>query len=665
MKKKIIIFPAAVCLVFSAILLTCCKQNPSPDYQKQYRDYPIKPVEFTKVRLNDRFWKPRIDKNLQVTIPASFKKCEETGRIENFKVAGKLKKGAFRGFFPFDDSDLYKIIEGASYSLAIHSDPILSAYLDSIITYIAAAQEPDGYLETWRTINPDKPPTDWSGEKRWSNIQSGHELYNMGHLYEASVAHYIATGKRTLLDIALKNADLIVNTFGPSKIITVPGHEEIEIGLVKLYRATGEQKYLDEAKFFIDHRGVIEGREKLYGEYNQDNMPVIKQSEAVGHAVRACYFYSGVADVGALTGDTACIHALERIWNNVVSKKIYLTGGIGARAEGEQFGLNYELPNATAYNETCAAIASILWNYRMFLMSGDGKYIDVMERTLYNGMLAGISSDGHHFFYPNPLASDGKSKFNMGSCSRSAWFDCSCCPSNVTRFMPSIPGYVYATSENQLFVNLYVGDSATMVISGTPVSITQSTDYPWDSSIRLQINPDKAEKFDLKLRIPGWARNEIMTNDLYHYTGQQHGTVTIKVNGKEISPKFEKGYAGINRQWKKGDVVEISLPMDIKQVVADQKVAEDRGKVAFECGPIVYCAEEADNPGGLENFRIYNKTGFTREFRNDFLDGVMVISALNPATNPAGTPQDKLVMIPYYAWSNRGCGKMAVWFNSL
>jgi DUF1680 family protein len=423
---------------------------------QKYADYPIAPVRFTQVSINDNFWKPRLDKNIEVSIPSSFTKCKETGRIENFLVAGKLKKGEFRGRFPFDDSDLYKIIEGASYSLAINPDPQLSMYLDTLISYISAAQEPDGYLMTWMTINPNKPPTDWSGTGRWTNIQSGHELYNMGHFYEAAVAHYTATGKRNMLNLAIKNADLIVNTFGPGKTISVPGHEEIEIGLVKLYRVTGNTKYLDMAKFFIDHRGNPEGRTHLYGEYAQDAVPVIHQTEPVGHAVRAGYLYSAMTDICAITGDTSYMNALVKIWDNIVSKKIYITGGIGSRSSGESFGDNYELPNRTAYNETCAAIASVLWNYRMFLMTGDSKYIDVLERTIYNGMLSGVSLEGDNFFYPNPLEADGTSKFNMGSCTRSPWFDCSCCPSNVTRFMPSLPGYVYAVKDKQLFINLFI-----------------------------------------------------------------------------------------------------------------------------------------------------------------------------------------------------------------
>ncbi|HJZ40248.1 MAG TPA: glycoside hydrolase family 127 protein [Bacteroidales bacterium] len=639
------------CLVLLVIVSNIYTQNTG--------DYPIKPVEFTQVHFSDQFWEPRLKNNIGVTIPSSFKKCEETGRIDNFQVAGNLKKGVFRGVFPFDDSDVYKIIEGASYALAIRPDPQLSSYLDTVIMYIAAAQEPDGYLQTWRTIDPFKPPTDWSGdENRWSNIESGHELYNVGHLYEAAVAHYKATGKRTLLDVALKNANLIVNIFGPGKIITVPGHEEIEIGLIKLYRVTGNKHYLDQARFFIEHRGKIEGRDKLFGEYNQDHIPVLRQTEAVGHAVRAAYLYSAMTDVGAVTGDTSYLHALGMIWDNVVSKKIYLTGGIGARRQGESFGDNYELPNFTAYNETCAAIANILWNYRMFLMHGDAKYMDVLERTLYNGMIAGVSLSGDHFFYPNPLASNGEATFNMGSCTRSAWFDCSCCPSNVTRFIPSIPGYVYAIRDNQLYVNLFIGNTAELEVSGNRVAISQTTGYPWDNKIRIVLKPEESAEFSLKLRIPGWARNEVMAGDLYHYTDEMEGSVSITVNGTKEPVMLENGYSAISRVWNNGDVVELSLPMNVRIVASNAKVAENLGKIAVECGPIVYCAEGIDNTADVLNATLSESTVFEKEFKKDLLGGISVIR-----TVPSIPGENELLLIPYYGWSNRGVGKMAVWFT--
>ncbi len=400
--------------------------------------------------IGDGFWSPRLKTNRQVTIPYDFARCEETGRIDNFAKAGRLMPGEFRGIF-FDDSDVYKVIEGAAYSLAVQPDAKLDAYLDALIVKIAAAQEPDGYLYTARTLNPDNPPAG-SGKHRWENERESHETYNLGHLFEAAVAHHQATGKRSLLDVAIKAADLVDRTFGLDGRHEVPGHQEIEIGLVKLYRETGDERYLRLAKFFLDERGRAD-HHQLYGPELQDHVPVVQQSEAVGHAVRAAYMYSGMADVAALTGDDAYIRAIDRLWENVISRKLYLTGGIGARAQTEAFGADYELPNKQAYNETCAAIALAMWAERMFLLEGNSKYIDVLERVLYNGFLSGISLDGDKFFYPNPLACDGRTPFNQGTLGRAPWFACSCCPVNVARFVPSLPGYVYATRDKAIYVN--------------------------------------------------------------------------------------------------------------------------------------------------------------------------------------------------------------------
>ncbi len=649
MKNSIYTKSSLICLVFTVLYFGA--------FAQQTNDYLISPVEFTQVNINDQFWKPWLELNKNVTIPSSLKKCVETGRIENFEVAGGIKPGVFKGVFPFDDSDVYKIIEGASYSLTSHPDPALSGYLDTIISYIAAAQEPDGYLQTWVTIDPSKPPTDWSGTGRWTNIGSGHELYDAGHLYEAAVAHYKATGKENLLKVAIKNADLIVKIFGPGKIITATGHQEIEIGLAKLYRVTGNAEYLTLAKFFLDRRGQPEGREKLFGEYSQDHIPVQEQKEAVGHAVRAGYMYTAMADVAAMTGDKAYLNSLENIWENVVSKKIYLTGGIGARHQGESFGDNYELPNQTAYNETCAAIANILWNHRMFLMTGESKYIDVLERTLYNGMLAGVALEGDHFFYPNPLLADGVMKFNIGACTRSPWFDCSCCPSNVTRFIPSIPGYVYAIKGDQIFINLFMSNTTNLNVAGTKVEMTQETRYPWDKTVTIKVEPQKAVDFDLKIRIPGWAKNKVLESDLYSFQNKMNGSVSIKVNGKEVKVIEDHGYAILSRTWSKGDKIEMSLPMDIRRVVANKMVKEDKNKVAIECGPIVYCAESIDNTEDVLSVSLPKGTKFEKEFRKDLLGGVQVISASE------STDKNKLTLIPYYAWSNRGIGKMTVWMN--
>lgn len=651
-----------ICL-FLAGMSSC---NDNADRTNGSQGYPISEVPFTSVHVEDHFWSPRFHTHKEVTIPSAFQKCEETGRIDNFKVAGGLQEGVYRGVFPFDDSDVYKIIEGASYLLLIEPDAELEEYIDSIISYIAAAQEPDGYLHTWRTIDPTQPPTTWSGnEQRWSDIGGGHELYNMGHFYEGAVAHYRATGKRTMLDVAIKNADLIAETFGPGKIETAPGHQEIEIGLVKLYNVTGEKKYLDLARFFLDMRGREDIRGSLYGPYSQDHLPVTEQDEAVGHAVRAGYMYTAMADIASLQGDTAYIEALERIWNNVVNKKIYLTGGIGARHAGESFGDNYELPNFTAYNETCAAISNIYWNYRMFLLTGEAKYMDVLERTLYNGMLAGISLSGDHYFYPNPLASDGETPFNMGSCTRSEWFDCSCCPSNNARFLPSVPGYIYAVKDDALFVNLFIGNEAEMVVDGKKLTVRQETEYPWKNVVNITLEPRKSSSFTLLIRVPGWTRNEVLPGDLYHYLDQADGSVIIRVNGEETGYVTDQGYAVLEREWKKGDQVEVQFPMEVRRVAASEKVEADLGKTAIEVGPVVYCAEEAD-----QSFDIFDVAGipedvvFTREFNAQLLGGVPVVRTMVPvqADPGAAATMAELSLVPYHLWSNRGAGKMTVWF---
>jgi len=435
-------FTIILLMIFCILGLTCSKNH--------QKDYPIKPVAFNEVEITDSFWLPRLETNRKVTIPFAFKKCEETGRIDNFAKAAGLMEGDFEGK-RYNDSDVFKIMEGAAYSLSLKRDTELEKYMDDLIDKVAESQEKDGYLYTNRTINPENPAPG-AGEKRWSNLGSSHELYNVGHMYEAAVAYYQATGKRAFLNVALKNADLITELFGPAGIKEFPGHQEIEIGLVKLFRVTGKKKYLDLAKFFLDVRGKKEYK-KMFDEnsdfsiYNQDwylqaHKPVIEQSEAIGHAVRATYMYSGMADVAAMTRDTAYIKAIDRIWDDVVSKKLYLTGGIGSRHEGEAFGDAYELPNKTAYNETCAAIGNVFWNFRLFLLHGEAKYLDVLERTLYNGLLSGISLSGDLFFYPNPLEADGKFKFNQGALSRKPWFDCACCPGNLVRFLPSLPGYI-------------------------------------------------------------------------------------------------------------------------------------------------------------------------------------------------------------------------------
>ncbi|HUU51560.1 MAG TPA: glycoside hydrolase family 127 protein [Candidatus Heimdallarchaeota archaeon] len=631
--------------------------------KKTSKDYPIKPVLFTEVQVKDEFWQSRMETNRRVTIPFAFKKSEETGRIDNFAKAGGLMPGAFEGR-RYNDSDVFKIMEGAAYSLTIHPDPELEKVMDDLIVKIAAAQEEDGYLFTTRTIEPDNPAPG-SGEKRWSNLASSHELYNVGHMYEAAVAYYLATGKRNFLDVALKNADLIAREFGPGKRQDFPGHQEIEIGLVKLFRLTGDEKYLSLAKFFLDVRGPGKFGKKFaddsdFSIYNQDwyyqaHMPVVEQTEAVGHAVRATYMYSGMADVAALTGDKDYIKAIDQIWENVVSKKLYVTGGIGSRHEGEAFGEDYELPNATAYNETCAAIGNVFWNYRLFLLHGDAKYIDVLERTLYNGLISGLSLSGDLFFYPNPLESNGKYTFNQGESTRKPWFDCACCPVNLVRFLPSLPGYVYAHKKDALYVNLFVAGQGSVDLGENLVEVTQVTNYPWNGSVKISIDPEKEKDFSVYVRIPGWVRNKPLPSDLYYILNPQENQVGLSVNSTEVDMDIEKGFVRIRRKWQKGDTIELDLPMTVQRVVAHDMVVDNQGKVALQRGPLVYCFEGVDNGERVIGRVLHDEMEFSTELHPDLLGGICVI---NENVLDGSAP---ITAVPYYAWSHRGIGEMAVW----
>jgi hypothetical protein len=627
--------------------------------------YPVQPVPFTNVKIADEFWSPRLETNRTVTIPYDFKKCEETHRIRNFEVAAGLTEAPFEGI-RFNDSDVFKVIEGASYSLHLHPDPELEAYLDEVIAKIATAQEEDGYLFTTRTIAEKHGPenlAEGAGETRWSYLKQSHELYNLGHMYEAAVAHYRATGKRTFLDIAIKSADLLAQVFGPDKRRDVPGHQEIEIGLAKLYRVTGEESYLKLAKFFLDERGQADGH-SLYGPYAQDHAPVIEQDEAVGHAVRAGYMYAGMADVAALTGDAAYIEAIDRIWQNVVTKKLYVTGGIGARHKGEAFGDAYELPNLTAYNETCAAIANILWNQRLFLLHGDAKYIDVLERTLYNGFLSGIAMSGDAFFYPNPLESDGSHE-------RSPWFHCSCCPTNVVRFLPSLSGYVYAQRNDAVYVNLFISGAGTINIRDATLRLEQATSYPWNGKSQLTITPDAPTPFTLYVRIPGWAQGQPVPSDLYRYMNPKTSAaavadeVVLKVNGEAIPLEMDKGFARIRRTWQPGDEVTLSLPMPVRRVLSHAKVEADASKVALERGPLVYCAEWPDHDVSVLDLIVPDDAELIPKYQEDLLGGVIAIQGTVSAKTDSEDSEvsTELKAIPYYAWAHRGRGEMSVWLK--
>jgi uncharacterized protein len=637
-----------IALLLFLALGASAQQNPG------FREYPISAVSTNDVVLHDDFWLPKIRLIQDTTIRYAFGKCSEEGRMDNFLVAGGKKAGAYKGKMPFDDTDPYKIIEGASYSLISKPNPALDAYLDSIIAVIKIGQEPDGYITTWFTINRQKPPASWvrSAKDRWENEVSSHELYNSGHLFEAAAAHYWATGKRTMLDIAIKNADLLTAHFGPGGLHKPPGHQIVETGLMKLTLVTRNAKYLRLAKFFLGLRGDSTTH-TLYGEYSQDHLPVTQQTEAVGHAVRALYMYAGMTDVAAFLGDTEYLNAVNKIWHNVVGRKMYITGGLGSKRNGEAFGGNYELPNLSAYNETCAAIGSVYWNHRLFLLSGQSQYYDIIERTLYNGLISGISLDGKNFFYPNPTESDGQNKFNMGSSTRQPWFDCSCCPTNLIRFIPSLPGLVYATEGNNLYVNLFIANRAQIILNGKRIQVTEHTNYPWDGRISLSVTPESKSKFVLKLRIPGWAQNKPVPSDLYSYRERSAGNVTLTVNGKEEPLRVKEGYAEISRDWTEGDRVELVLPMSIREVMANEKVTEDRNKVAFEFGPIVYCAEEIDNEK-ISSISIPSDMKLRVEKESVLHEDIVALKG------KAGT--EDLRLVPYYVWSNRGVGKMRVWF---
>ena len=622
--------------------------------------YPITPVPFTSVKVTPgTFWGQRLEASRKVTIPLAFSKCEETGRYTNFSNAAEHMKDHSKvfdikeGTFPFDDTDPYKTIEGASYILQTYPDKALAAYIDSVLDIIASAQEPDGYLYTARTQNPQKPHG-WSGMTRWSAEEQGsHELYNLGHMVESAVAHYQATGSRKFLDIAIRFADLVCKEVGPNpgQACVVPGHQIAEMALARLYLATGEKKYLDEAKFLLDYRG----KTKIKQEYSQSHKPVVEQDEAVGHAVRAAYMYAGMADVAALTGDKDYIMAIDAIWDNIVTKKLYITGGIGATGNGEAFGKNYELPNMTAYCETCAAIGNVYVNHRLFLLHGEGKYYDVLERTLYNGLLSGVSLEGNGFYYPNPLASEGQHE-------RQPWFGCACCPSNICRFIPSLPGYVYAVKENRfnetpgVYVNLFLTNTSTLEVGGKKVRLSQETEYPWKGDVTLKIEENQAGEFILMIRIPGWTRNQVVPSDLYTFAdGKQSSLPSVSVNNRPFlyfnSNIEPDGYLAMGRKWKKGDKVKIHFDMEPRIVRANENVEADRGLLCVERGPLVYCAEHPDNTININDAHICPDTQFK-----------------TGKTKIAGTPITTLIaedsgltLIPYYAWCHRGRGNMRVW----
>lgn len=628
-------------------------------------DKIITPVPFTNVHFTDSFWKQRIDTLRLKTIPYAFKRSEEAGYIDNFAIAGGLKTGKYQSDYPFDDAEVYKIIEGAAYLLAVERDPKLEAYVDSVISIIVAAQEPDGYLFTNRTINNPLHP--WVSKERWElDWNLSHETFNAGELYEAAVAYYYATGKRTLLDAAIKNADLICDTFHEDGLVIAPGHQVIEMALVRLYEATGNERYLKQSRFFLETRGrrkfdTTSDDLRKNGKYWQDHLPVRHQDEAVGHAVRALYLYSGMADIAMHMHDTEYLNAINTIWDNIVTKKFYITGGLGARAQNEAFGVNYELPNATGYNETCASIANSMFNLRMFRLHGQSKYIDVLERSLYNTVLSGISLSGDSYFYPNVLEADKKGQV------RSFWFDCTCCPTNLARFIPAVSGYVYATDEQSIYTNLFASNTAEIDFNGKKILLEQETNYPWDEDIRMTINSLETNKFDLKIRIPGWMNDEVVPSDLYSYVDKPKSKLTVKINGKAHHYDVQDGYAVLKRDWKKGDLISIHIPMEVHQVVTHKTVTTNKNLVAVERGPLVYCAEFADNGGSVFNLSLPLGTDFKVNKSTNILNNPYIIEGKGLKYSILDDGQSikeestTINFIPYYARAHRGAGEMKVW----
>lgn len=607
-------------LAASAFLLQGCQTS-----KEDIKEQPLKMIEqidFSHVKINDNFWSPRLSKHVSATLPVCIDQIKnQTGRIRNFENAAK-GEGEHSGIF-FDDSDVYKALEGMAYSLINNPDPELEKKADEWIDKFAAAQQPDGYINTFYTLT--------GLDKRWTNMDK-HEMYCAGHMIEAGVAYYQATGKRKLLDVCIRMTDHMMSQFGPGKRHWVPGHEEIELALVKLYQTTQEQKYLDFAYWLLEERGHGHGTMGDEGKWNpvyyQDIVPVRQLTDISGHAVRCMYLYCGMADVAALKNDTGYIAAMDRLWDDVVHRNMYITGGIGSSHDNEGFTEDYDLPNLDAYCETCASVGMVLWNQRMNQLTGDSKYIDVLERSLYNGALAGISLGGDRFFYVNPLESKGDHH-------RQEWYGCACCPSQLSRFLPSIGNYIYASSDDALWVNLYIGNTGQIRIGETDILLTQETDYPWDGSVKLTISTSQPLEKEIRLRIPNWCK-----------------TYDLSINGKRINVSEEKGYAVI-KDWKSQDVIALDMDMPVEIVAADPHVKENFGKRAIQRGPLVYCMEEIDNPEYFDQIQLSPSTTFQTAFVSDILNGIKTIKT-NDRTQSA-------TFIPYYAWDNRKAGKMRVW----
>lgn len=613
MKKLFIVLTGLICM-------TGCTE-------KQASLKKINQVDFSNVRITDQFWSPRLDRHTSVTLPVCIDQIEnQTGRIRNFENAAK-GEGEHSGIF-FDDSDVYKAVEGMAYSLINHPDAALEAKTDEWIEKFAAAQQPDGYINTFYTLT--------GLDKRWSNMDK-HEMYCAGHMIEAAIAYYQATGKRKMLDVCIRMVDHMMNTFGPGKRDWVPGHEEIELALVKLYQVTNEEKYLNFAHWLLEERGHGHGSMGTEGtwhpEYYQDVIPVRDLQKISGHAVRCMYLYCGMADVAALKQDTGYIAALHRLWDDVVLRNMYITGGIGSSAHNEGFTTDYDLPNLEAYCETCASVGMVLWNHRMNQLTGDSKYVDVLEKALYNGALAGISLKGDLFFYVNPLESKGNHH-------RQAWYGCACCPSQISRFLPSIGNYIYGTSDDALWVNLYIGNKADVKLGKKAMKVSMESQVPWEGNVKLTIDElASTVKKEIRMRIPEWCEK-----------------YTLAINGETIDqPTLDKGYAVLARPWKKGDVITLNIEMPAVLKQADPRVKQDVGKRAVQRGPLVYCMEETDNPTDFDQLTLSTKSNLDSQFDATLLDGVVKITAKEE--------NKEINFIPYYAWDNREAGKMKVWID--
>lgn len=598
----------------------------------------INQVDFSDVKITDNFWAPRLEKHLSSTLPVCIDQIEnKTGRIRNFELATN-GEGEHSGIF-FDDSDVYKAMEGMAYALANRRDSKLESKLDEWVDKIAACQQSDGYINTFYTLTGLR--------NRWTDMDK-HEMYCAGHLIEAGVAYYKATGKRKLMDVGIRMAEHCMSLFGVGKGHWVPGHEEIELALVKLGLATGNDDYIDFAHHLLEQRGhgygstgrplngqqingnLIPGQWNPY--YYQDEMPVRDLSVINGHAVRAMYLFTGMADVAALKQDTAYVNALHRLWNNVVGAKMYITGGIGSSSHNEGFTADFDLPNKEAYCETCASVGMVFWNQRMNQLTGDAKYIDVMERSMYNGALAGISLEGDRFFYVNPLESDGTHH-------RQEWYGCACCPSQISRFLPSIGNYIYGTSDDALYVNLFIGNETNLLVGENNLRVKQTTEYPWNGKVRIEIEAETPISHQLKVRVPGWCKQYM-----------------LKVDGKKVQPVNDKGYAVIPANGKTQAIIELEMEMPVEVVAADPRVKQNVGKRAVQRGPLVYCIEETDNKENFDHAQISGATKFVAKYNKDILGGMIVITAKNKHRS--------FQLIPYYAWDNREAGKMNVWLDS-